>query len=115
VHGDNYTQPAAARNTAMSDDSQIAIAPSFLALYVEEGKTRPTIAREELTQRYDLCEDMANLLMETARDLEFRLGITSGDVLERIARGLAEPESGVSEAEAWWVVQRLRELLGWDS
>jgi hypothetical protein len=99
----------------MSDDSQLAIAPSFLALYVDSGKTRPNIPRSELTQRYELCEDMANMLMETARDLEFRLGITDGDVLERIARGLAEPESVVSAAEAWWVLQRLRELLGWDT
>jgi hypothetical protein len=99
----------------MSDDSQLEIAPSFLALFVDAGKTRPNLPRAELTQRYELCEDMANMLMETARDLEFRLGITSGDVLERIARGLAEPESGVSEQEAWWVVHRLRELLGWET
>ena len=33
--------------------------------------------------------------------------------LRRIHAGLATPESGVSPAEAEWIVQRLAELLGW--
>jgi hypothetical protein len=35
------------------------------------------------------------------------------EILRRIHAGLATPESGVSAAEATWIVQRLAELLGW--
>jgi len=45
------------------------------------------------------------------------LGVTEDDVLERVHRGLLTGEAAgdavVSADEAWWVVHRLAELLGW--
>lgn len=96
----------------MSDESQIEIPPSFVALYVPPGRLKPTLPRSELAQRYELCEDMAQMLVDTARTLEFSLGITQADVLERVAQGLHGEDAVVTEAEAGWVVTRLAELLG---
>ena len=96
----------------MSDESQIEIPPSFVALYVPPGRIKPTLPRTELTQRYELCEDMAQMLVDTARTLEFSLGITQADVLQRVAQGLQGEGAVVSEAEAGWVITRLAELLG---
>lgn len=96
----------------MSDESQIEIPPSFVALYVPPGRIKPTLPRTELAVRYELCEDMAQMLVDTARTLEFSLGITQDDVLQRVAQGLQGEGAVVNEAEAGWVVTRLAELLG---
>jgi len=52
------------------------------------------------------------MLVDTARTLEFSLGITQDDVLQRVAQGLRGDGAVVSEAEAGWVITRLAELLG---
>ncbi|HET7794149.1 MAG TPA: ATPase with chaperone activity [Rhizobacter sp.] len=98
----------------MSDDNQIEIPPSFIALFVPPGRIKPTAPRAEIQQRYEYCEDLAGLLTETAQTQLWQLGITEGDVLERIHAGMLSGEAGVSEAEAVWVTRRLAELLGWD-
>ena len=82
-------------------------------LFVPPGRIRPTEPREHIAQRYELCEDMAQMLTETARARHLDLGITESDVLERIRRGLAQAGSVVSTEEAYWVVRRLAELLDW--
>jgi hypothetical protein len=46
----------------MSDDNQIVIPPSFIALFVEPGRTRPSATKEVIYERYDFCEDMASML-----------------------------------------------------
>jgi len=97
----------------MSDESQIEIPPSFLALYVAPGRQKPRLPRDELAARYELCEDMAQMLTETARNMEFGLGITEADVLARCLQGLRVEPTVVSEAESVWVVHRLAELLDW--
>jgi hypothetical protein len=97
----------------MSDENQIVVPPSFIALFVPPGRIRPTESREYIAQRHDYCEDMASLLTETAQTQLWSLGITEADVLERVARGLADPTVGLSEAEAGWVLQRLAEILEW--
>lgn len=97
----------------MSDESQIEIPPSFLALYVAPGRQKPRLPRDELAARYELCEDMAQMLTETARNMEFGLGITEADVLARCLQGLRVEPAVVSEAESVWVVYRLAELLDW--
>lgn len=98
---------------AMSDDSQILIPPSFIALFVPPGRVRPSESRAHIAERYELCEDFAQMLVETATSKRFELGAHEEDVLERIGRGLHEPGSPLAEAEAHWVLTRLRELLGW--
>ncbi len=97
----------------MSDDSQLVVPPSFVALFVEPGRIKPNASREQILERYDYCEDLAQMLTETASARRWELGITEEDVLERLGRGLVGPEAGVSESEAIWVIRRLAELLGW--
>ena len=67
----------------------------------------------ELAARYELCEDMAQLLTEQAANLQFQLGITEDLALERCLQGMLATPAVVSEAEARWVVCRLAELLHW--
>lgn len=98
----------------MSDDSsQILIPPSFVALFLPPGRVKPNAPREQIAERYEFCEDLAQLLVEQARTQQFQLGIDESDVLERIGRGLAVEGSPVAPDEAGWVLRRLAELLDW--
>jgi len=97
----------------MSEDSQLLIPPSFIALYVPEGRIKPTLSRDEIAQRYELCEDMAQMLTETASTMLVTLGITEHDVLARCRLGLLAEPAVVSADEAGWVVSRLAELMNW--
>ncbi|MEY3217316.1 MAG: hypothetical protein RLZZ280_1693, partial [Pseudomonadota bacterium] len=65
----------------MSDEFQIDIPASFMALYLPPGKIKPTLGLRALAARYELCEDLANLLTEKAANLQFTLGITEELVL----------------------------------
>jgi len=97
----------------MSDESQIVVPPSFVALFLPEGARRPTAPREHIAERYELCEDLAQMLTDEARSRLFELGIAESDVLERILAGLlAAPV--VEANEAHWVIRRLAELLDWE-
>ena len=98
----------------MSDENQIVVPPSFIALFVPPGRIKPTESREVIAQRHELCEDMACMLAEPAQARLWELGIAEDDVLERIHRGLLGGAAGVSDAEAGWVTHRLAELLGWE-
>lgn len=98
----------------MLDDSQIEIPPSFVALFVPPGRIKPTASRQHIAERYELCEDLASMFVDTAQAKLWELGITEADVLERIHAGLLAGAGGVDEAEAGWVARRLAELLGWD-
>ncbi|HEY0818349.1 MAG TPA: ATPase with chaperone activity [Rhizobacter sp.] len=98
----------------MSDDeNQIEVPPSFVALFVPEGRIRPTAPWREIRERYEYCEDLANMLTETASTQLWQLGVAESDVLARIGQGLRGGQAGVDEAEAQWVLRRLAELLGW--
>jgi hypothetical protein len=95
----------------MSDESQLFIPESFLALFQVPGKTKPTASRAEVAQRYEWCEDMAQTLTEPARMQMLRLGLTEADVAHSMRQGLAGDDTGLSDAEATWVCTRLNELL----
>lgn len=97
----------------MSDENQIVLPPSFVALFVAPGRTRPGASRGEISARHEFCEDLATMLTETASARLWELGITEADVLERIHRGLLVPGTPVSPAEAQWVIRRLAEMMGW--
>lgn len=97
----------------MSDEYQIEIPQSFMALFVDPGRQKPNASREVVAGRYELCEDMASMLTETARNMEFNIGITERDVLVRVQRGLISDGAVVTSQESVWVVHRLAELLGW--
>ena len=93
----------------------IGMAPAFVALYVERGRIRPSIPREALFARHELCEDLSVLLVERARGLIHELGLAEEDVLQRVHQGLLGEDSPVSAAEAGWTVGRLAEHLGWEA
>ena len=97
----------------MYEEYQIEIPQSFMALFIEPGRQKPNASREVVAQRYELCEDMASMLTETARGMFLSLGITEDDVLTRCYRGLTGDAIVVTQSEAVWVVQRLAELLEW--
>jgi len=95
------------------EPTQITIPPSFIDLFVAPGRSRPVESQAQLASRHELCEDMAQMLTETARVRLYELGIAESDVLDRIHRGLRAEPSPLSAPEATWVVCRLAELLAW--
>lgn len=97
----------------MTEEFQIYIPPSFMALYVPPGKIKPTLGQRDMAERYELCEDLANLLTEKAAHMQFSLGITEELVLQQCELGLLAEPAVVSPVEARWVVCRLAELLNW--
>ncbi len=97
----------------MSDDDQTLVPESFIALYLAPGAAKPRLPKAELAQRHEWCEDMAQMLTDTASALLHSLHITEVDVLQRCLAGLQGEGAVVSADEAVWVVQRLAELMGW--
>ena len=97
----------------MYEEYQIEIPQSFIALFVEPGRQKPSASRDVVAQRYELCENLASMLTETAKEMLFDLGITEDDVLVQCYRGLTGEGPVVTEPEAGWVVHRLAELLEW--
>lgn len=102
-------------NEPMSDESQITVPPSFIALFMSPGRARPNAPRAEITARHEFCEDLASMLTDHAATKLWELGVTQADVLERVHRGLLAGEASVSPAEAEWVIRRLAELLDWEA
>ena len=98
---------------AMTEEFQIQIPPRFMALYVPPGRIKPVIGQRDMAARYELCEDMAQLLTEQAANQQFQRGITEALALDNCLQGLLAAPEVVSEAEARWVVCRLAELLQW--
>lgn len=95
----------------MSEGSQIVVPPSFVALFVPAGRWRPTEPADFIEERYELCEDFAQMLLGQAQTRQWELGITKDDVLQRMAQGL-EGSQVFSPAEGQWVLTRLAELMG---
>ena len=95
----------------MSDESQIEIPPSFIALFVPPGRSKPNASREQIAERYEFCEDLAQLLQERAATTMWELGIEKSDVLARMAAALDDAGTGVDAPQAQWVLCRLDELL----
>ena len=110
--GQTRGRPGHAVQSGMSDEYQIEIPPSFIALY-SDARRRLTVPMSELRDRYDVCEDLAQHLCTHCRNVHVEIGVDEQEVLARCHQGLITPEAGVGEAEAGWVVTRLAELLGW--
>ncbi|MCG2591543.1 ATPase with chaperone activity [Ramlibacter sp. XY19] len=97
----------------MEDANQIQVPESFLALFAAPGGYKLTEPMAYVRERYELCEDMAQMLTEQAAARQFQLGVPGQEVLDRMLEGLAAEGSPLQPAEAGWVVKRLAELLSW--
>lgn len=97
----------------MDDGSQRQVPEAFVRLYVPPGRIKPTLSWADLLDRHELCEDLAQMLGETARIQLHELGITEADVIARIRAGLPATDLGLTEGEMDWVTGRLAETLGW--
>jgi hypothetical protein len=97
----------------MDDHSQIHLPDSFLALFLSPGRLKPNAAHAEIAARYELCEDLANHLVDHASAALHAHGLAEDEVLSRCERGLLGDGSGVSAVEARWITRRLAELLAW--
>jgi hypothetical protein len=99
----------------MSDDNQLAIPPSFIALFIEPRRPgKPTQPRTLIAEQYEFCEDLATLLVDHAQAQRCDSEIDQNAVLQRIHHGLLAGEPAALDApRARWVVTRLAELLGW--
>lgn len=97
----------------MNDPNQLTVPESFVGLYLAPGAIKPSLPRNELIERFEFCDDLANMLTEHASNVRFDTGAHELDVLERCYQGLLAADSGVSANEAGWIVGRLAELLNW--
>jgi hypothetical protein len=93
-------------------DNQILVPPSFIALFADaRGRLRESA--DVVRQRYELCDDLANHLVEHAQTLYHVQAPSEGEILRRIHAGLASGDAGLAPSEAAWVASRLAELLSW--
>jgi hypothetical protein len=101
--------------TPMSDSDQHFIPNSFTDLFKDPA--RPYAKASEpfavVLERYDLCEDMAQMLYQPSLNMMGSLNITESDVIDRTLEGLLIIPEVVNPKEAKWIVQRLCELLQW--
>lgn len=97
----------------MDENNQILIPPSFMALFVPPGKTRPTASHPHIAQRYELCEDMAQMLCESASEQQFKTGCDPDSLVQSMAQTLQGEGAVLDSGEARWVVLRMAELLHW--
>ena len=93
------------------DQSQITIPPSFMAIWLRNG--RPIATRATIEARYDLCEDLAIQTSDVCHTLQFKDDLSEAEVLRR-CRASFEVGEVVDALEADWVVRRVAELLMWN-
>lgn len=99
----------------MDDANQIEVPPSFLALFISPSGHRLTWPMAQVRDRYELCEDMAQMLTEQAGTLLFKSGGSERDVLSSMQAALSGPDATLEARELWWVLTRMAELLGWEA
>ena len=99
----------------MDDSNQIEVPPSFVALFASPYGHKLLEPMSIVRQRYELCEDLAQMLIDQASTAQFKSGGSERAVLETMRAGLAGEGSPVSASEAHWVAMRLAELLGWEA
>jgi hypothetical protein len=99
----------------MEDPNQIEVPPSFTALFASPSGHRLLQPMSVVRERYELCEDLAQMLTEQASTVLFKSGHRERKVLQQMRLALTGPDSVVEPAEAVWVVTRLAELLEWDA
>ena len=98
----------------MDDPNQIEVPPSFLALFTSPSGHRLTEPMATVRARYEICEDLAQMLTDPAATALAQSTSSEREVLARMGTALSAEESPVQAAESAWVVRRLAELLGWE-
>jgi hypothetical protein len=98
----------------MDDSNQIEVPPSFLALFTSPGGHRLLQPMHEVRERYELCEDLAQMLVDQAETARFKSDGSERETLARMEVALSEAGAGLQRAELAWVLTRLAELLGWE-
>jgi hypothetical protein len=58
----------------MDDSNQIEVPPSFVALYTARSGDRLTRPPQAVRERYEVCEDLAQMLAEQASAAQFKTG-----------------------------------------
>lgn len=97
----------------MDDSNQLEVPPSFLALFTSPSGHKLTEPVSTVRARYEICEDLAQMLTEHASTALAQSNASEREVLAKMGEALAAEGSPVRQAEATWVVRRLAELLGW--
>jgi hypothetical protein len=98
----------------VDDSNQIEVPPSFLALFTSPGGHRLLQPMDTVRQRYELCEDLAQMLVDQAATAQFKSGGSERDTLAKMEVAISDPGTGLERPEVSWVVSRLAELLGWE-
>jgi hypothetical protein len=98
----------------LDDSNQIEVPPSFLALFTSPGGHRLLKPMDTVRARYELCEDLAQMLAEQAATARFKSDGSERETLARMKLALSEPGSGLEPMEVSWVVSRLAEVLDWE-
>ena len=96
----------------MDDANQIEVPPSFVALFTGPGGHRLTQPMATVRERYELCEDLAQMLCEQACVAAFKSGASQGEVLAGMQAALSAGSGALQAGEPAWVVTRIAELLG---
>ncbi len=97
----------------MDDSNQIEVPPSFVALFASPSGYKLLEPMSVVRRRYELCEDLAQMLTEQAATARFKSDASEREVLEKMQAALQQDGSPVRPNEAAWVVRRLAELLNW--
>ena len=97
----------------MDDPNQIEVPASFVALFTAPGGHRLTQPMSAVRERYELCEDLAQMLCEQASVAAFKSGAPESEVLDGMRTALSGEGSSLQESEPGWVVTRIAEILGW--
>lgn len=95
------------------DENQTHIPDSFIELF-RDRRQRLTAPKDEVAKRYEFCEDMAAMLTETCRTIHLRDGVDEDTVLDRCHAGLQQQTEQFPGDQAWWVIRRTAELVGWE-
>ena len=99
----------------MDDFNQIEVPPSFVALFTSPGGHRLLQPMRVVRERYELCEDLAQMYAEQAETVRFKTGGSERETLARMSLALSESDAGLQPTEVSWVVMRLAEVLGWEA
>jgi hypothetical protein len=99
----------------VDDPNQIEVPPSFVALFTSASGHRLTEPMRTVRERYELCEDLAQMLAEQAATALFKSGGSEREVLQGMQAALSATDSPVQPMEAAWIVTRLAEILDWQA